>query len=79
MVKTTDFEFLLITSADGTKLDAFNLEDLVQDVPYLRAQDMHEIKDKEKQERIQRSPKVTEFFKDMLDEEDEVEDSIEQD
>ena len=76
MAKTSDLAFLLVTSADGTKLNAFKLEDLVRDVPFLRAQDMHKFKEKEKDERRQRLSKVTEFFKDMLDDEN-VEQDIE--
>jgi len=71
MVKSSDLSFLLVTTADGTKLNAFKLEDLVRDVPYLRAQDMHKFKEKEKEEKKQRLTKVSEFFKDMLDDEND--------
>nr|AFG25449.1 y44f5a.1 [Meloidogyne incognita] len=71
MVKSSDLSFLLVTTADGTKLNAFKLEDLVRDVPYLRAQDMHKFKEKEKEENKQRLTKVAEFFKDMLDDEND--------
>lgn len=66
LAKTHDLSFLLVTSADGTKLNAFKLEDLVRDVPYLCAQDMHKFKEKEKERRLS---KVSEFFRDILDDE----------
>jgi hypothetical protein len=53
----------LVTSADGTKLNAFKIEDMVRDVPFLRAQDMHKFKENEKKQRVSN---VTDFFKDML-------------
>lgn len=80
VTKTADSSFLLVTSADGTKLNTFSLTKIVEEVPELKAQYMHKMKQQEKEERKKNNAtKGSDFFKDMLindrEEEEEEEES----
>lgn len=73
MEKTGDDVSLITTSADGTKMNFYCVEQLVEDIPVLTAQDMHEFKQKQREEeRGKRKRKAKEgFFGDLLSDEDE--------